>query len=104
MEDGDDGGVWDIHSDFHHSGADEDIDVAAVEFVHHLLFFFWFHFAVEDVNGEVGKYVCYEVFVLFFHRAKGGLFIFSDARAEYVCLMPFFDFFVDVVVCLLYLC
>ena len=103
MENGDDGGVRDVHSDFYYSGADENIDVAAVELVHYFLLFFWFHFAVKDIDGEVGKCVCYEMFVLLFHRAKGGFFIFSDARAEDVCLMSFFDFFADVFVRLLYL-
>ena len=101
VEDGDNGGVWDVHADFHDGGADEDVDVAAVELLHHFLFFFWFHFAVEDVDSEVRKDVCGKVFVFFFHRAEWGFFVLADARAEDVCLMSFVDFFTDVVVCFL---
>ena len=63
VENGDDGCIRDIHSNFYDSGADENIDVAVAELIHNLLFFFWFHFAVEDIDGKVGKYVCYQVFV-----------------------------------------
>ena len=57
MEDGDDGGIWDVHPDFYDGGADEDVGVATVELVHHLLFFFWFHFTVQHVDGEVRENV-----------------------------------------------
>lgn len=67
VQNGDDGGVRDIHPDLHHGGADEDIDTAIAELFHHFLFFVRFHSAVEDVAGEVGENVCREVFVFFFH-------------------------------------
>lgn len=67
VQNGDDGGVRDVHPDFHDSGADEYVGVAVAELFHHFLFFIRFHSAVEDVAGEVGENVCREVFVFFFH-------------------------------------
>ena len=69
VQDGDDGGVGDVHPDFHDGSADEDIGVAAAELFHYFLFFIRFHSAVEDVAGKVGKNIFREVFVFFFHRA-----------------------------------
>ncbi len=67
VQDGDDGGVGDVHPDFHDRGADEDVDVAAAEPFHHFLFFIRFHSAVKDAALKVGKDAFCEVFVFFFH-------------------------------------
>ena len=67
VQNGDNGCVWDVHTNFHNSCADEDINITIIKLFHHFLFFVWFHFAVQDVDGEVGKYVCRKVFVFFFY-------------------------------------
>ena len=88
------GCIGHIHTDFNYGGADQYIQLPGLELLHHFIFIFRLHFAVQQADAPPRQQRAGHLLVILLDGFHVGIhFVFLNGRADDIYLMPCGDLF-----------